>query len=98
MSVVLAEGHVLRLSPSWPSAGGVQHKNGAPFNRTLFSSKKVPIYGGDRVIEGPKSCQEFLPWYIGTSTVLCVCVCVFIKLHITAQSGLVILVILCHSR
>ena len=28
---------------------------------------------------------------------LCVCVCVFIKLHITAQSGLVILVILCHS-
>ena len=27
-----------------------------------------------------------------------VCVCVFIKLHITAQSGLVILVILCHSR
>ena len=28
----------------------------------------------------------------------CVCVCVFIKLHITAQSGLVILVILGHSR
>ena len=27
-----------------------------------------------------------------------VVVCVFIKLHITAQSGLVILVILCHSR
>ena len=27
-----------------------------------------------------------------------VCVCVFIELHITAQSGLVILVILCHSR
>ena len=26
-----------------------------------------------------------------------VCVCVFIKLHITAQSGPVILVILCHS-
>ena len=26
---------------------------------------------------------------------VCVCVCVFIKLHITAQSGLVILVILC---
>ena len=25
-----------------------------------------------------------------------VCVCVFIKLHITAQSGLVILVIICH--
>ena len=25
------------------------------------------------------------------------CVCVFIKLHITAQSGSVILVILCHS-
>ena len=29
---------------------------------------------------------------------LMMCVCVFIKLHITAQSGLVILVILCHSR
>ena len=27
----------------------------------------------------------------------CVCVCVFIKLHITTQSGPVILVILCHS-
>ena len=29
---------------------------------------------------------------------VCVCVFVFIKLHITAQSGLVILVILCHSH
>ena len=29
---------------------------------------------------------------------LYVCVCVFIKLHITAQSGPVILVILCHSH
>ena len=28
----------------------------------------------------------------------CVCVCVFIKLYITAQSGPVILVILCHSH
>ena len=27
-----------------------------------------------------------------------VCVCVFIKLHITAQSGPIILVILCHSH
>ena len=27
-----------------------------------------------------------------------VCVCVFIKLHIAAQSGPVILVILCHSH
>ena len=27
-----------------------------------------------------------------------VCVCVFIKLHIIARSGPVILVILCHSR
>ena len=26
------------------------------------------------------------------------CVCVFIELHITAQSGPVVLVILCHSR
>ena len=29
---------------------------------------------------------------------MCVCVCVFIKLHITTQSGPVILVILCHSH
>ena len=28
----------------------------------------------------------------------CVCVCVFIKLRVTAQSGPVILVILCHSH
>ena len=37
------------------------------------------------------SCQDII-------NSVCVCVCVFIKLHITAQSGLVILVILCHSR
>ena len=30
--------------------------------------------------------------------VLCVYACVFIKLHITTQSGPVILVILCHSH
>ena len=29
---------------------------------------------------------------------VCMCVCVLIKLHITAQSGPVILVILCHSH
>ena len=29
---------------------------------------------------------------------LCMYVCIFIKLHITAQSGPVILVILCHSH
>ena len=29
---------------------------------------------------------------------VCVCACVFIKLHITAQSGPVILVILSHSH
>ena len=35
----------------------------------------------------------------GIYVFLCeVCVCVFIKLHITAQSGPVILVILCHSH
>ena len=35
--------------------------------------------------------STFIVYWAG----LCVCVCVFIKLHITAQSGLVIL---CHSR
>ena len=34
----------------------------------------------------------------GVCTINITCVCVFIKLHITAQSGPVILVILCHSR
>ena len=37
----------------------------------------------------------------GESTIMCVCVCgvcVFIKLHITAQSGPVILVIICHTH
>ena len=33
-----------------------------------------------------------------STLIMCVCVCVFIKLHITAQSGPVILVILCHSH
>ena len=32
------------------------------------------------------------------TVIMCVCVCVFIKLHITTQSGPVILVILCHSH
>ena len=32
------------------------------------------------------------------SVCVCVCVCVFFELHITAQSGPVILVILCHSH
>ena len=31
-------------------------------------------------------------------TKTCVCVCVFTKLHITAQSGPVMRVILCHSH
>ena len=38
------------------------------------------------------------PWAPCAPPPVCMCVCVFIKLHITAQSGLVILVILCHSR
>ena len=36
--------------------------------------------------------------YVGRKDTVCVCVCVFIKLHITTQSGPVILVILCHSH
>ena len=36
--------------------------------------------------------------FIKLHITVCVCVCVFIKLHITAQSGPVILVILCHSH
>ena len=36
--------------------------------------------------------------HIRHETYLRACVCVFIKLHITTQSGPVILVILCHSH
>ena len=44
------------------------------------------------MVQGNKSCE------FGSLQDEYVCVCVFIKLHMTAQSGLVILVILCHSR
>ena len=36
--------------------------------------------------------------YLSVRVCVCVCVCEFIKLHMTAQSGLVILIIVCHSR
>ena len=51
-----------------------------------------------------RPCPRSHPVFVYGSPPVCVCVCVcvrvcvFIKLHITAQSGLVILVILCHSR
>ena len=36
--------------------------------------------------------------HTGGSSLVCMYVCIFIELHITAQSGPVILVILCHSH
>ena len=43
------------------------------------------------------TCYENL-WSDATKGTMYVCVCVFMKLHITAQSGPVILVILCNSH
>ena len=47
----------------------------------------------------------FTPYHCLIEALLCVCVCscivcvyIFSKLHITAQSGPVILVIICHSH
>ena len=48
------------------------------------------------------SMRCFLSWLTACKgqcmCVLCVCMCVFVKFHITTQSGPVILVILCHSH
>ena len=40
----------------------------------------------------------FRLYRVSSDRLYMVCVCVFIKLHITAQSGPVILVLLCHSH
>ena len=52
--------------------------------------RTVPSQDGDEFVTSPP------PSIV--ERVKPVCVCVFIKLHITAQSSLVILVILCHSH
>ena len=52
---------------------------------------------GPRIASIEKGFDCFGLYHPGLENV-CVCVCVFIKLHITAQSGLVILVIICHSH
>ena len=44
------------------------------------------------------ACSLLYGCYIPAAAVACMCVCIFIKLHITAQSGPVILVILRHSH
>ena len=41
---------------------------------------------------------DYLGWQLLNQPFLFSCVCVFIKVHITTQSGPVILVILCHSH
>ena len=43
-------------------------------------------------------CFVFLLYFFILCVCVCMSVCVFIKLHITAQSGPVILVILSHSH
>ena len=52
-------GYRPNLPPLCSTRTGASRQPQSPFNRPLFSSKnKVPIYRGDRVIEGQKSCQE----------------------------------------
>ena len=56
-----------------------------PPGRLLLQLQRLSSVAGFRLTPKGRMC-------------VCVCVCVFIKLYITAQSGLVILVILCHSH
>ena len=57
-----------------------------------------------QALRHPICARRLHSWLRGQGASLCVCVCVcvcacvFIKLHITAQSGPLILVILCHSH
>ena len=55
-----------------------------PFCRSSWTNSCAPLFSHNSLI-------GIIYCYI-------LCVCVFIKLHITAQSGLVILVIICHSH
>ena len=72
---------------SGTSFGEGQFKGGGRKGR-----ERDPLFKGLFITD---SCiQEVIHGVFG----VCVCVCVFIKLHITTQSGPVILVILCHSH
>ena len=74
----------------------------------FYPTRIDPLKGGSMILRKPLFRRDkgdtlslliqFLlkPWVIGVY--VCVCACVFIKLHITTQSGPVILVILCHSH
>ena len=59
----------------------------------LLPSYSLDYLGRQLLTEPTLSCLRFFLFAPRS-----VCVCVFIKLHITAQSGPVILVILCHSQ
>ena len=76
----------------------------------LWVRELHPVFEQDMAWRRVVSCRQPLPCHIPpTSSVASCdprllpkvslhCVCVFIKLHITAQSGQVILVILCYSH
>ena len=64
------------------------------FSQSRHSTEeKKKIFNLDSLITLPDDRQGFV-------TLTCVCACVFIKLHIAAQSGpvMVLIVVLCHSH
>ena len=82
----------LRINPVWLS-GNREHiiVGVGKESRTLFghvTAKAAPVTGTRLRIAGP----------VPADSRQYVCMYVFIKLHITTQSGPVILVILCHSH
>ena len=64
----------------------------------LITSNRAirPCHSSHSITTSAQTRQKVFVWCV--FRVLCVCVYLIIKLHITAQSGLVILVILCHTR
>ena len=79
-----------RESFDWTRGTTPTHTPSAP--RLVWLSS-IPLSGW--VTNGSSHCSRCSTYPIPR---LCVCVCVFMKLHITAQSGPVILVILWHSQ
>ena len=84
----------LRLQHSPPDANlpGVTHD--APLQS--YSVQDQPRSQYEKRHTGFNNTKRVL--YEISACVVCVCECVFVKLRITAQSGPVILVILCHSH
>ena len=68
--------------------------------------RSLPRVRRNRASKPQGSSERVLPWQVtmdqlifaSLSLYVCMYVCIFIKLHITAQSGPVIRVLLCHSH